>query len=145
MTIEEGVLYLKSKARYADLCEETIRDVYERCVAGTDGEKAARKVAAKRLHRIWANYLGEPDYSRAAEELAEAFDSNDDTEIRMVCRRIMGTHASARERLELLDGGYYENIWKITSRPRILVDLAAALHPLSFLWMKLDRNARYHT
>lgn len=144
MTVDADFSRLTTKRKYLDLCQETLADVYCSCLVDSRGRPEALNRAKKRLHRIWAGYLGEPDYSLAERELQTAFASACEAEIRRVCRHIMSAHSSARERLELLDSGYYERIWEITSTPRIILDLASALHPFSFRWMGLGRDVRYY-
>lgn len=144
MTAEECITHLKAKPKYAHLCGETIDDVYRCSLRDSHDAKKALERSAKRLHQIFAAYLGAPNYVQSRRALADAIGSGDDSKVRDVCRQIMSVHASANERLALTETGYYECIWKVTSRPRIVVDLAAALHPLAFRWMQLERDVEYH-
>jgi 16S rRNA (guanine(1405)-N(7))-methyltransferase len=47
-------------------------------------------------------------------------------------------------RLKSLQDGLYDKVFEITGRPKILLDLASGLNPLSLPWMNLPRGASYY-
>jgi len=144
---------LSRKYRDLDIHPETIRDVLQRELQVHRSPKEALKAARQKLHNIIAPYLGDPDYPAAAQALEEAFrgedlpegtSSGETTEsVREVCLQIMASHASTRERLPLLDH-FYERIFAHTGKPSTILDLACGLNPLSFPWMGLSTETRYH-
>jgi 16S rRNA (guanine(1405)-N(7))-methyltransferase len=133
-----------SRARkYRDLCTETIRDVVALEFSRHKSSRVALQSARQRLHRLWAQFLGAPDYDTSTRDLDAAFSTGDDRQIEDVCRRIMNEHASTRERLGELDE-LYAKLFARTGPPERIMDLASALNPFSFRWMKLPRTVRYH-
>lgn len=143
MDFERVVTKIKTSKKYRFLCEDTIRHVLQEEMRHHKTLKKALDPAKKRLHKIWAAYLGEPDYQQAKKQLIEAFTKQDAEAIKATCQTILETHSSARERMDLLDN-YYQNIFAITGTPQRIVDLACALHPLSFRWMGLPKSTLYH-
>ncbi len=101
--------------------------------------KNATKSAKKKLHLILADYLTQLNYSLAEKELKAAFQSGDPDIICHTCLDIMSKHASTRERIDILDE-FYPRLFKITGKPKKLVDLACALNPFSYRWMGLPKN-----
>lgn len=142
--IEELVKKIKASKKYKIILEETIRDVLVKELERHKSIKIAEETAKKKLHRIRAEYLGEPNYKKVKEALAEAFRENDDTRIREVCWSIFSKHSSTRERNQLLDD-YYRRLFEATGKPESVADLACALNPLSFRWMGLDTSVKFYS
>lgn len=143
MTIDETVDKIASSKKYKFLSKETIQHVLEEYVLIHKDLKSALPYAKKSLHKIWASYLGEPNYKRAKERLTDAFEANDDALIMEICMDTMHVHSSARERLQYYEQGYYQHIFEKTGKPNSIADLACALHPLSFRWMNLPSTTKY--
>jgi len=142
---EHLVRRLADSKKYRCLCEDTIRDVVEQECARHDlrrtGEwKKAEAGARKRLHRVWASYLGAPDIDSAEKRLSAAFGGKEPVE--EACREILTEHQSSRERIPIL-GTFFQGIFRRTGTPAILLDLACALNPLAFRWMGLPRSTKY--
>ena len=131
------------KYRDIDICEETVRDLLIRELKHHQKGKNAIKAARKKLHRIVAPYLGDPDYSVAAKELEVAFQSKNLDVIRESCAHIMAAHVSTKERLSILDR-FYSRIFEVTGTPSTLLDIACGLNPLSFPWMGLLASTCYY-
>lgn len=143
MTIDETVDKIATSKKYKFLCKETIKNVLEEYVLIHKDLKRALPYAKKSLHKIWASYLGEPNYKRVKERLTDAFSVNDDALIMEICEDTMSVHSSARERMQLYEQGYYKHIFAKTGQPSSIADLACALHPLSFRWMNLPSSVPY--
>jgi 16S rRNA (guanine(1405)-N(7))-methyltransferase len=129
--------------KYRDLCPTTIRDV---AVREFDRHKSPRDAAAaarRRLHRLWAEFLGSPDYDACRDDLDAAFAGGGNIAVEIVCRRILAAHASARERLDDLTD-FYRQLFGVTGLPGRVYDLASAFHPFGFRWMGLPHSVRYH-
>jgi 16S rRNA (guanine(1405)-N(7))-methyltransferase len=94
------------------------------------------------LHNIVAPYLGDPDYAAAEQQLIAAFGTADPAAVRDACASIMAYHASTRERLPQLED-FYRRIFEQTGRPRVILDIACGLNPLSFPWMDLPVSTEY--
>lgn len=143
MDFEQIIQKIKASKKYRFLCEDTIRNVLEEEVQHHKTLKKAVDPAKKRLHKIWASYLGEPNYPEVKAALQEAFAQNDEAAVKSCCQDILNTHSSARERMHLLES-YYQQIFTITGKPKSIVDLACALHPFSFRWMELPASTNYY-
>lgn len=143
MTIDETVDKIATSKKYKFLCKETIQNVLEDYVIIHKELKRALPYAKKSLHKIWASYLGEPNYKRVKERLTDAFAVQDDALIMEICEETMAVHSSARERIQLYEQGYYQHIFSQTGQPDSIADLACALHPLSWRWMNLPSSTKY--
>ncbi len=143
MSLNETRDKIAASKKYKFLCKETIQNVLEENLLIHKELKNALPYAKKSLHKIWASYLGEPNYKRVREQLIQAFEVKDDALIREVCRETMYVHSSARERIQLYEQGYYQHIFAKTGLPQRISDLACALHPLSFRWMDLPASTQY--
>jgi len=131
------------KYRGLDLPEETLRDLYERELQRHSNPKDAVKAVREKLHNIIAPYLGDPDYAAAEAELRQLGTGADEEQIRGLCLRLLGQHASTRERIPLLET-FYQSLFAITGQPHTILDLACGLNPLAFLWMGLARDTQYY-
>lgn len=131
------------KYRHLGIPAETVRDLLEKEHASGASPKEALKNAKHKLHNLMAPYLGDPDYPAAQAALQAAFAQPDPQAVRQVCWDLMSAHASTRERLPHLDG-LYPQLWAVTGQPRVILDLACALHPLGLPWMGLPADAHYH-
>jgi 16S rRNA (guanine(1405)-N(7))-methyltransferase len=131
------------KYRPIGLSEDTIRDILLSELANYKDPKEAVQAAKKKLHEVVALYLGDPNYERARHDLETAFASRDRETVLGVCIDILRIHDSTRERLLLLPD-FYEQIFKVTGTPSVLMDVASALNPLTLPWMNLAKGARYY-
>ena len=134
--VETVVTAIKQSKKYRDTSEETIRQLAVEAVATHKKARPAEKAVRRRLHSIMAPYLGDPDYTAAAERLNKVFVGGDEADIRAVCLDLMHTHLSTRERLPILDT-FYRDIFAVTGPPGRLLDIACGLNPLAFPWMGL--------
>jgi 16S rRNA (guanine(1405)-N(7))-methyltransferase len=131
--------------KYRDLGipTETVRDLLAQELPRHRGQRQAVDSVRRKLHNIVAPYLGDPDYSDAANDLDAVFASRDDAAVRTVCAQIMAAHASTRERLPILED-FYARIFACTGLPETILDLACGLNPFSLPWMKLPSTAHYY-
>jgi 16S rRNA (guanine(1405)-N(7))-methyltransferase len=121
----------------------TIRDLIQQEAPGHTSQKSLRKTVRRKLHNIVAPYLGEPDYAALASQLAglDAADSHSQ-EIRQFSRQVLSEHASTAERIPFM-AAFYQRIFALTGKPKVLMDLACGLHPLAFPWMNLPPTTTY--
>ncbi len=131
------------KYRELGIPPETVRDLLLRELALGRSHKEALKAVRQKLHNLVAPYLGDPDYATAAAELDAAYAQGGRAALKPVCARILGQHASTRERLPDLET-FYERIFSVTGKPTEILDLACGLNPFSFPWMGLPESVRYH-
>ena len=140
--IERVVAGVMASPRYRDLCVRTVRRIAAEELARRGRLKEAVKATRARLHQIHGAYESPIDYERAWRDLQAAHAGGSPERIREGCRKILSLHASTRERVSILDR-FYAAIWQRTGRPRVLLDLACGLNPLTLPWMELGR-AIYH-
>jgi 16S rRNA (guanine(1405)-N(7))-methyltransferase len=141
--LEEVIAAVKGSRKYGDTSEETIRMLAEEALRQHKRPKAAIKAVRKRLHSIMAPYLGDPDYEAAAVALDAAFAAGDDAKIKEICLAALDSHLSTRERLPIMED-FYQQIFRLTGRPKRLLDIACALNPMAFTWMGLPDSVEYY-
>jgi 16S rRNA (guanine(1405)-N(7))-methyltransferase len=133
---------IRRSKKYRYLCPATIRDILAQEFERQPSARESMRIARRRLHRLWAQFLGEPDYDACTQTLDAAFASADDAQVAAACLAPLRVHASTRERLGEL-AGIYSTLFAHTGIPPRLADLACALNPLSFRWMGLPRSVHY--
>jgi 16S rRNA (guanine(1405)-N(7))-methyltransferase len=141
--IEAIVQEIKSSPKYRETSEETIRGLVEVEMGRHKKARQVVKAVRKRLHTIMAYYLGDADYQQSEAALRQAFEQGEPESIKHACRAILAEHPSTRERLEVIDA-FYESIFAVTGKPKVLLDLACGLNPLTFPWMDLPLSLRYY-
>ena len=132
----------KSAYRAMQIPEATLRDLAVKALERQPSTRMALKTVRRKLHQITAPYLGDPDYKNATSEMQAAFLVDDPAAVQNCCREIMASHASTRERLQLL-GDFYLRLFEICGKPATLLDLACGLNPLSWRWMGLPAGTSY--
>jgi len=131
------------KYRGLSIPEETLRDLLMQELTKGRSGSAAQQAVREKLHNIMAPYLGDPEYDVSSRQLTAAVESGEPRKIQEVCLEIMGSHASTRERIPLLDT-FYQQLWQVTGKPEVVLDLACALHPFGLPWMGLSEKTRYY-
>lgn len=144
MDLEKIISRISHSKKYKDIHVGTIWDICEGLLKDGHTPKEIEKLCRKKLHNVWQDYLGLPNYKTAREAFQAAFESGSKEEVRNACTHVMCIHESARERLVVLSEDYYKRIFKITGRPKIITDLACAFHPFCLPWMGLPKEVHYH-
>jgi 16S rRNA (guanine(1405)-N(7))-methyltransferase len=140
--LEAVVASVTSSRKYRSVCPDTIRRIAASELAHRSSVKDATKATKRRLHQVYAAFEEDLDYDAAYQQLAAAYRSGSDAEIRSTCRRILALHSSTRERLPILDT-FYHTIFEAARWPRAILDLGCGLNPLALPWMDLAVSARY--
>lgn len=130
------------KYRGLNIPAETAREILESAQQSGASAKEAEKILREKLHNIVAPYLGDPNYATAERDLEAAFLSGDSQKVKEYCEAILSTHASTRERLEILKE-FYPRIFEVTGRPASILDLACGWNPFTLPWMSLPEGASY--
>jgi 16S rRNA (guanine(1405)-N(7))-methyltransferase len=120
------------KYRALKLCPSTVRDVIEMELARHKKKTAAADAARKRLHRIAATYLGEPNYRESLQRLANT--THSPGTLLAACSEILEAHTSTSERLTYLSD-FYSSVFSVSGLPRTILDLACGLNPFALPWM----------
>ncbi len=109
--VEKRIAAIRDSKKYRglDIPIETFRSLFEEEIKSGRQLKTADDNVRAKLHNIVAPYLGDPDYTSAANEIAEACRVRDSQKIRAACARLLESHASTRERLPFLTE-FYEQL-----------------------------------
>jgi 16S rRNA (guanine(1405)-N(7))-methyltransferase len=133
---------LKSR-KYRYVCEELVRQIGTRELAVRRNYKEAVKATKKKLHQVGGAYFETNiSYIRAIEELQKAKNASPE-EFRHVCQKLMGFHASTKERLGILEE-FYATTFASIQPIRVVLDIACGLNPLAIPWMPLDEQVTYY-
>ena len=125
-----------------DLPAETVRDLIRQEAAAGRSAKDTEKSMREKLHQIIAPYLGDPDYEREEQRLAEAAERGEDA-VREWALEILGVHTSSKERIPHMEA-FYQTIFERIGRPESILDVACAFNPFAFPWMGLPKTTAYH-
>lgn len=97
-------------------------------------EKNLNKELKKELYEIHSNYYKNFNYNKAISELKKSTSKE--------------THEKLLKKYDpnrfIVLKDLYEKIFKITGKPKVLIDLACGLNPLTLPWMNLDQNCKYY-
>jgi 16S rRNA (guanine(1405)-N(7))-methyltransferase len=137
-SVVEAVL---ESAKYRAIALEFVRKIAAEELRKFPKRKEAIKATKNKLHQVAGAYLSAPpNYNSWLDRLSAA---NDGDERREICRTLMQTHASTRERLPILDEFYRVALADIAPVHSIL-DLACGLNPLAIPFMPPAENATYY-
>jgi 16S rRNA (guanine(1405)-N(7))-methyltransferase len=134
--LDRIVATVATSKKYRSICADTIRRIAERELASRGTVKAAAKATKRRLHQVYGAFEHDFDHEAAYQRLRNAYELGSDEEIKAACRHLMGQHSSTRERLPILDR-FYRELFAITGRPSLLLDLGCGLNPLALPWMDM--------
>ncbi len=137
-TITAAVL---ESAKYRTIAPEFVRKIAAEELRKFPKAKEAVKATKNKLHQVAGAYLtSPPNYGSWLERLTAAEHLD---ERREVCRALMQTHASTRERLPIIDEFYRAALAEISPVHTVL-DLACGLNPLAIPFMPLADQAAYY-
>ncbi len=132
---------VRASAKYRSVAPEFVRRLGVEELGKRPKLKEAVKATKNRLHQVAGAYLSAPpDYDSWLARLAAAQNLDDRRE---VCRALMQTHASTRERLPILDEFYAAALAEIAP-VRSVLDVACGLNPLAIPFMPLAEGATYY-
>ena len=138
------VASIRASSKYRDVCTEVIGDIGARELAKRRTLKEAISATRNTLHQVSAAYLySKEHYTRWLAELRTATQSGDAGAVREVCTRILGSHASTRERLPILEQ-FYTTLFAELAPVHSIVDVACGLNPLTLPWMPIAGDASYY-
>lgn len=141
--LEDLVAAILGSTSYGTISRELIISVGERELRNRRSLKEAIKATKSKLHQVGGAYFSRSDYTAWLGELEAAAQTGSREELRVTCRKIMGSHASTRERLPILDEFYTTILGQLPPVRRVL-DIACGLNPLALPWMPLAEGAEYH-
>lgn len=145
MEITNLVSIIKQSKKYKHISEEVIeqkiREYQRKNVRWSEHkEKFVLKGIKALLHKAYGSFQ---TYKKdKSEEYIEELKKNPSN--KEILLKILKTNRSTKERLEIYSK-LYKEIFKLTGKPRTILDLGAGLNPLSFNYMNLDKqNTFYH-
>jgi len=98
------------------------------------GEKGIDKALKKELYEIHSNYYKKFSYAKAINELKKSSGLN-------VHERLLKKYDPNRF---IVLKELYQKIFEITGKPKVLIDLACGLNPLTLPWMNLSKDCKYY-
>lgn len=142
--LDAVVAAVASAKKYRTLCEDTIRRVARRELAGLPGGglKAGVKATKRRLHQAYGAFEQDIDYEAASRRLEVAYQSGVRAEVEAACRDVLRLHTSTRERLPIVER-FFSGVWALSGTPRSVLDLGCGLNPVALPWMGLGPGCRY--
>jgi 16S rRNA (guanine(1405)-N(7))-methyltransferase len=141
IVLEDVLARVALSRRYRWVAQDVVERLAREEIPHSRNLADAEKRTKRRLHQIFGAYTGQPDYARLLLEIAAAREQGDE-QLRAACRMAMAQHASARERLSILEQ-FYERIFAVTGVPASISDIACGLNPLALPWMGLPSGSRY--
>ena len=135
---------ISASAKYRHIDSEFIRSIGAIELAKRRNLKEAIKATKNKLHQVGAAYQDNtPRYALWLEALRAASQAGDPARLQDICREIMKTHASTRERLPFLSC-FYAEVLKDIAPVHSVLDIACGLNPLAIPWMPLAPGVRYY-
>lgn len=97
----------------------------------------------KSLHNVIAPYLEDIDYQAEIMNLESGLDDlSSEGALKNYCLKMMAKHASTKERIPHLQA-FFDAIHDVIGEPDSILDLACALDPLCFPWIRLAPQANF--
>lgn len=141
--VDQLVTAVLSSRKYAHITPDFVRSLALKEIRHQRSYKDALKATRNKLHQVAAAYLlSQPDYALWLARLREAHASSEPAALRDICRELMSTHASTRERLPILED-FYPTVLAGLAPIRSVLDLACGLNPLALPWMGLPADVDY--
>jgi 16S rRNA (guanine(1405)-N(7))-methyltransferase len=134
---------VRSTPRYQGISIELVQQVGTQELGKGRSFKEAVKATRNKIHQVGGAYQEHIiRYPAWRAQLANIPPDPADARLRDFCRRMMGEHASTRERLPLLDR-FYSTILAPIAPIQSVADLACGFNPLALPWMPLSESASY--
>jgi len=135
---------IKGSKKYRHVAESVVRRIGLRELTHRKNLKEAIKATKNKLHQIGGAFVEfEMPYARWKGELETVYKSGGRAAFLEVCKRIMASHASTRERLADINR-FYPAIFSHLGTVNAVLDLACGLNPLMLPWMPLPDHATYY-
>jgi 16S rRNA (guanine(1405)-N(7))-methyltransferase len=131
---------VRASAKYGAICQEFVEQVGRRELAKRRNLREAIKATKNKLHQVGGAYLQEETHYAAW--LADLRSAQQPANLKALCRKIMGVHASTCERLPILDEFYAVTLAGLPPL-RSVLDVACGLNPLAIPWLPLAQGATY--
>lgn len=142
--VDQLVAEIRASKRYRHVSEEMVRRISEAELRHAADLRAAVKATKRKLHQAVGAFGGQPPpYDSLCVTLRTAAAEGTPGAMAAACRDALRWHASTRERIPIL-ADLYREVFALTGRPRVIVDLGCGLGPLALPWMGLPSEMAYH-
>jgi 16S rRNA (guanine(1405)-N(7))-methyltransferase len=143
-TLNRLVDMVRAAPHYQGISIELVRQVGAQELTKGRSFKEAVKSTRNKIHQVGGAYQEHAiRYPAWQAELKGLPSDPADTRLKDFCRRMMGEHASTRERLAILDD-FYASILAPIAPIHSMADLACGLNPLALPWLPLAQDAPYY-
>jgi len=140
-TLVEVVL---ASSKYKGICKDLIVTIGSQELRKRHNFKEAVKATKSKLHQVSGAYIDTREqYADWLHELSRAAATGQRETLVQVCTKVMGYHASTRERLPILDQ-FYREIFSYLPPIRTVIDVACGFNPLALPWIPLAPQAEYY-
>ena len=135
---------VRNGAKYRDISPDLVRRIAARELLKRQSRKETVKAVRNKLHQVAGAYLdGREGYDACLVELRACVEAGDQVGVQRICKTMMATHASTRERLPILER-FYTMLLSEVGPVRSILDLACGLNPLALPWMPLEGEVDYY-
>jgi 16S rRNA (guanine(1405)-N(7))-methyltransferase len=118
----------------------------QRIVAESQKKRKSSKEIAKgaktKVHQTYGVFVNGTKINKVYERLVQAIKDEDEEEIKKQLTFALQLHVSSGERVNIMDE-LYKKIFEITWKPKMVLDVACGLNPISLPWMGLDKDIQY--
>lgn len=137
------VQQVQSADKYKRISPEVIRSLLLKEIPKSKNPKQIIKSTRSKLHQVGSAYQEKPiPYETLLEELQLLPADLENPLVLNFLLKVIGSHASTRERLSILPRFFSETLHEISSS-RSILDVACGLNPLSIPWMPLSSGFTY--
>ncbi len=143
--IKQVIEKVKAHKKYSSISDTFVKKVIENYYKRYGGHRYSEREFVKhiraRLHKIYSSYQTRKKgkHSDYLQELKESPNSKENKEI---IDKILSSMISTKERLPIYPL-LYKRIFKITGKPKTIVDLGAGINPVSIPYMNLPSLIYY--
>lgn len=137
--LAELVAAVQTSTRYRTIDRQLVERVGREALSRYPSLKAAIKATKSQLHQMIGAYAERtPPYDQWLAELQQAPDV---ASRKVICQRLLASHASTRERLAVLDRLYPACLGD--PPPQRILDLGCGFNPLAVPWMNVPATTLY--
>lgn len=145
----ELIKKIKQNKKYKSISDSVVKreiEDYFRSNPKAGFDKQTVKEVRKKLHRIYSSYQtgkkNKRDLYLKELKILVSDRSSDDVKFNDLIDKLLSVAISTKERLDDYEYVYGE-IFRITGKPKVIVDLGAGLNPLSYPLMGLEKVDYY--
>lgn len=143
MTDRERIFQrLAESKKYRHLCPDTLFRLADWALhrySPAEAEKAAKN----KLHQVYGAFMPGTDLKLIETFLSRSAPVGEGKALEDEIRPILAGHASTRERLPIV-ASFYADLFSLTGKPQVVIDLACGLNPFTLPWMGLEPDAQYY-